>query len=88
MARRASQRGANAAKTRDPIFGRAGRLGQAPIGKAVVESVQQGRGLRRLSCEDFGRHISGDVGQAEVAPGIAIRQLLVIQSHQSQKGGV
>ena len=38
--------------------------------------------IRDASCEDVMQNIAGDVGQAEVAAGVAIGELLVIEAQQ------
>src|SRR5437899_2323898 len=44
--------------------------------------------VRDGSREDLANHVPGDVSQPEVPARVTVRQLLMVESHQGQQGGV
>ena len=54
----------------------------------IVGRERFGDEFASRSLEDFAGHVAGHVGQPEIAAGVAVGQLLVVQAHQGQQGGV
>src|SRR5262249_51930321 len=62
-------------------------------GTAKTREILSSACPRCLSCgsvsrQDVAHHVALDIGQAEVATAVAVRQLRVVQPHQVQDGGV
>src|SRR5436189_122039 len=81
-----------AAGEREWRDGRGGGRGGAPLAppyhppRGAGEAAQPRRPAIVLSGEDVGGDGAGHVGQAEVAAGVAVRQFLVVETHQGQQG--
>src|SRR3954454_13583674 len=68
-----------------PTADGAARLGmhEAPLGEGGGCSCARGR-----SGDDFVHHVALDVGEAEVAAGVAVGEALVVEAHELEDGGV
>src|SRR5262245_17661402 len=58
------------------------------LGPVQYQRLDHCNNMEEVSHHDLRHHSPGHVGQPEIAPGVAIRELLMIQAKQVQYGGM